>query len=53
MVGDVDADEGLEGVRVDALVSVADDGLVDVARDHQNQRVGRRLKCLLDDGSIE
>lgn len=50
---DAHADERVEGALVDAVISVANDGPVDVARDHQDQRIGSRLERLLDVGSVE
>src|SRR5262245_41554569 len=50
---DAHADERVEGALVDAVISVAHDGPVDVARDHQDQRIGSRLERFLDMGGIE
>jgi hypothetical protein len=50
---DADADERVEGAMVDAVISVAHDGSVDVARDHQDQQIGSRLERFLDAGGIE
>jgi len=36
---DAHADERVESALVDAVISVAHDGPVDVARDHQDQRI--------------
>jgi len=53
VAGDAHADERVEGALVDAVVSVAHDGPVDVTRDHQDQRVSCRLERFLDVGGVE
>src|SRR5580700_2758426 len=51
--GDVDVDERAEVVRVDAVVAVTHDGLVDVAGDDQGQRVSSGTEGLLHAGGVE
>ena len=53
MACEVDADEGAEGVRVDAVVAMADDGPVDVFGDDQGQRGGCGAESLLHAGGVE
>lgn len=53
VAGDVDADERAEGVRVDAVVAVTNDGLVDVAGDDQGQRVSCGTEGFLHAGGVE
>src|SRR5690242_19766610 len=53
VAGEVDADEGAEGVRVDAVVAMADDGPVDVFGDDQGQRGGYGAEGLLHAGGVE
>jgi tetratricopeptide (TPR) repeat protein len=48
---EVDSDEGAEGVRVDAVIAMADDGPVDVFGD--DQRSGCGAECLLHAGGVE
>src|SRR5260370_21496179 len=53
VTGDVDADDRAEGVRVDAVVAVTHDGLVDVTGDDQGQRVSCGAERLLYAWSVE
>ena len=53
VAGDVHANERVEGALVDAVISVAYDGPVDVARDHKDQRIGCCPERLLDVGGVE
>ena len=50
---DLDAYEGVKGALVDAVVTVAHDGAVDVSRDNEDQRVGRLPECSFDGGGVE
>jgi hypothetical protein len=50
---DLDAYEGVKGVLVDAVVTVAHDGAVDISWDNEDQRVGRLPECPLDGRGVE
>ena len=50
---DLDAHERMKGVLVDAVVTVAHDGAVDISGDNEDQRVGRLPECSFDGGGVE
>ena len=53
MTCDVDTDERVEGLRVDAVVAVTHDGPVDVIGDDQGHRVSCGAERLLHAGGVE
>ena len=49
----LDAHERVKGPLIDAVVTVAHDGAVDISRDNQDQRVGGLPECSFDWGGVE